>query len=225
MKLIGCLLSVMLVLVKPPPTLQKDGQSQKNETKGDCSSIAPNNSGNITITCSGFSDRQNQQIISFLKQLSSQQGKDQDIVLRRLDEIMSALKSAQLAATPRVISEEMQRYMLSDNWAICAPQSVRIIAPRGNTEAGELAIQLRGFLRRVGQDAQVDYQDVRRERDDQTDLKFVLNQTDNCVSQYLNIRLSSTFKIRFEQGAPYDVSQSRHAPNPAHPVIIYVYPR
>jgi len=124
------------------------------ETKGVCSPIAPDNKGTITITCSGFSDKQNKQIMDFLKQLSSEQAKDQEVLLQKLDQIIATLRATQ---RPRKITDEAATTILRSNWGFCAQVPIIVVAPSGDDEAGSLAVQLVNLFSRAGRSSRVQY--------------------------------------------------------------------
>jgi hypothetical protein len=146
---IVCILSVALA---SSYSQDKKESVANQETKGICSPITPDNRGTITITCTGFSERQNRQILDFLHQLSAEQAKDQDVLLQKLNEIIETLKSAERQAVPRTISEESQRRILLDlDWGICALVPIVVVAPSGDNEAVTLAGQFRDLFRNAGQ--------------------------------------------------------------------------
>jgi hypothetical protein len=180
---IVCILSVALA--------SSFGQDKKasvanQETKGICSPITPDNRGTITITCTGFSERQNRQILDFLHQLSAEQAKDQDVLLQKLNEIIEALKSAERQAAPRTISEESQNMILKNNaWGICASVPIVVLAPSGDNEAIALAGQFRDLFRRAGRISKVDYSRVTGPERDKTDVIIAPDPMDVCVPSYL----------------------------------------
>ena len=74
------------------------GQTKRpatNETKGTCSNIFNDNHGTIKITCTGFSQKQIEQITMLLKGISQTQAKDQDVLLQKLEEVLVAVKAVQ----------------------------------------------------------------------------------------------------------------------------------
>lgn len=118
------------------------------ETKGSCSPIAPNNQGSITITCTGFSEKQNQQILGFIKQLSSDQAKDQEVLLAKLDEVLAAIKASK-GQSQRIISDEIQQRMRRSLDQFRG-QIIQINAPSTDIESSNLALRIKGILEAVG---------------------------------------------------------------------------
>jgi len=63
---------------------------QANTTTGQCSPIAPNNSGSITINCQGIPAKLGTQLVEILNRVAKKQ-LDPDAVMARLDEILRAI--------------------------------------------------------------------------------------------------------------------------------------
>jgi hypothetical protein len=118
------------------------------ETKGSCSPIAPDNQGSITITCTGFSEKQNRQILGFIKQLSSDQAKDQEALLAKLDEVLAAIKASN-GQSQRTISDEIQQRM-RPSLDQFGGQIVQINAPSGDMESSNLALRIKEILGAMG---------------------------------------------------------------------------
>ena len=121
-----------------------------NATQGACSPIAPNNTGSITIKCSGFSDKENEQILRILKGLSSDQAKEQESILSKLEEVLKTVKSTQRLALPRTVSNEARDKIYYFNLSHDGPQQALVIAPQDDKESAALASQVRELIETAG---------------------------------------------------------------------------
>lgn len=199
-------------------------QNEVTETKGVCSPIAPNNRGSITVTCSGFSERENKRILELLHKLSDQRASEQDALLAKIEELLVALKASQKINTPRTIPPDIQEQIISySNWAICAPTSVSIFAPKDDSEAQDLAVSIREVLRHVGITSRISYEPISKPSAETIDLKTVstdLNGT--CIEDYLVGNLKKRLAIVSEHKSSDAMSPERLR---TPPFYIYVYPR
>jgi predicted ribonuclease YlaK len=155
--------------------------------------------------------------LDFLHQLSLKQSSDQDALLKRLDEIIATMKATQRQASPRTISDELQQRILTSNWGICAPEKVLIIAPSGDSEAQNLAGQVRTLLGRAGMDPRVIYEVMKKEPGNTDDFKITTtNNGGYCTRRFFGGAIRGSFSVGLEAQA---------VPDPAVPVSIYVYSR
>jgi hypothetical protein len=211
------------------PSGQKDSASSHADTKGSCSPIAPNNQGSITITCKGFSDEQVKVITRFLHQLSSDQVKDQNQLLHKLDEILKAVQENQVRNNPRVIPDETIRQISYSPWATCSPENVRIIAPHDDQEASQLALQIQSIFRNNGMQARVEYRSLPPNTTNPVDLRIFTTVFNSCGVQFFTVNVFHQFKISMEDyRSPKNVSPEevkKQAANPKLPVEIYIYPK
>jgi len=199
------------------------------ETKGICSPIAPNNQGTITITCTGFSDKQNRQILDFLHQLSIKQAGDQDALLSKLDEIIAAVKATQRQSSPRIITGEVRQQILRSNWGVCATEKVVIVAPTKDGEAQSLAEQIKKILDGVGMQPKVVYDEMKKVPGNTEDLKISTSSSGGyCTTRFLGGNIGSLLSVGFDSypdSAKSPASGNGTSLDSAATVYIYVYSR
>ena len=194
----------MLAFVMAMPCSLCAGQAaQQHETKGVCSPIALDNHGSITINCSGFSDKQYRVLRDFLGQLSSDQAKQQDLLLSRIDEILDALRKQATEAKPRVIPDSDLQLIANAAWGQIPVSNVHLIAPAGDVEAENLAKQIAGVFRRGGMNVEMGYKPIRRGSND-PDLLVIRNATNAMCVTYLLVgtTFARQISVKSEQIAP-----------------------
>lgn len=232
MKIAHVMSAVFIVLFSAVLGQSELPQQAKSETKGSCSPIIGENKGSITIKCTGFSEKQNKQIIGILRQLSLDQSKDQDALLSKMDEVIATVRASQRQNSPRIIPDEMQQWVLHSAWGTCAPGPVQIIAPTGDAESGNLAVQLRKLLEQTPLDVRtIQYANFKKEAGSTADFKIVVNAINQCGMNFLEINLSPRFSFLWEQ--PWRETNTQKASpelakkewDPTVPVLIYVYPK
>ncbi len=90
---------------------------QSSTTSGPCSPVAPNNSGAITINCSGLSAKQGDQMLKILNKILTDR-LDTDAVLKKLDEILHAVNPNLPAKT----------YFCNGQWKTVGPSAVAALS-------------------------------------------------------------------------------------------------
>ncbi len=200
-------------------------QGDVAQTKGVCSPIASNNSGSITITCSGFSKRQNRRIVALLRQLSDQQASEQDALLMKMEEILDTLRAAQKISAPRTIPLNMQELIVSHSrWDMCTPPKVTIVAPQDDSEAQDLALSIGRVLQRAGMRPYITDGQIKRGPTETMDLKTVSTDSNGlCIERFLIGNLKRRFTVVSEEHRSSDAVSSERIEKP--PFYIYVYPR
>ena len=198
--------------------------SSQLETKGACSPIAPNNHGSINIKCDGFTAKKIDVIQKLLSKLTSDQVKDQDVLLAKLEEILEADRQIQKIVTPRVIPNEIIGMLGRSPWATCAPTHVTFRTRRYDMEAQKLADQISEVMVHRGEiDTDITSGDLVR-KDDDPDIRMVGNEASYCVVSLLyqlgNAGLSVKADPPSDQGRPEGLAPGRKGD-----LIIYVYPK
>jgi hypothetical protein len=200
------------------------------ETRGSCSPIAPDNRGTINITCSGFSEKQNKIIADFIQQLSSNQSKDQDVLLAKLNELLELTRSLQLQTSRRIIPmEAMMGARSGFVWVACSTVNAEITVPHDDEEAAHLANQLAGILGSGGMPSRVDFGNFPESRHD-PDIRTVTDIRGMCAVNGLLVAIGHTLVVQTDlikgegesdSSRPTDTGAN---PVPAH-LQIYVYPK
>lgn len=200
------------------------------ETKGSCSPIAPDNRGTINITCSGFSEKQNKIIANFLQQLSSNQSKDQDVLLAKLNELLELTRSLERQNSRRTIpTEAMMGARTGFVWATCAATLAEIIVPHDDEEAAHLANQIGDILRSGGVPSRVAFGNFPETTDD-PDIRTVTDIEGMCAVNGLLVAAQRTLVIKTDlinrDGNSGQSQSGNTAANevPAH-LLVYVYPK
>jgi hypothetical protein len=200
------------------------------ETKGSCSPIAPDNRGTINITCSGFSEKQNKIIANFLQQLSSNQSKDQDVLLAKLNELLELTRSLERQSSRRIIpTEAMMGARSGFVWATCETTIAEVIVPHDDEEAAHLANQLADILRSGGVPSRVDFGNFPESKHD-PDIRTVTDIGGMCAVNGLLAAIGRTLVVQTDLiKGEGESGRSQPTDNGANPVPthlqIYVYPK
>ena len=205
---------------------RSSGQTATNNvaSSGACSPNVVNPGSPVVITCIGFSDKQNAELISFLKRLSSKESSDQSEIISRLNALLDLVGKS----TQRAISQERIDILSRSPWGVCYPSEVIITAPKSNTEAQAFASQLSRLLLALNYRPRPIKYDALSTTGDRLDLKVVESEWAGCLGKWLVPQLAADgFKIRYDYWTnPVDKSRSRglgFAADQAVPIQIYVY--